>query len=201
MASTGDPSSTEVLLAEYAAAQATYLHYDAFRWQAGSFLITGVFIFWGLLVQQSIDPRVGTIASLLVAGLMSTWLLFAHHYRQIYKAKLHRIQEIERELGMEQHRRFLAGDRLDLRYRIHGPHGHDLDVVVYLLAVGGTPFLAFAQDGFSVWYLVIVPFAATVIATVIRNERKSVIEDRAGTRMPAAAPLVPDSASRGPGAS
>lgn len=171
-----DEPRRQVLLAEYAAAQATYLHYDAFRWQAGSFLITGVFVFWGLMVQQTIEPDVGGVASLLVAGLMSTWLLFAHHYRQIYLGKLHRIGEIEAELGMEQHLRFRADGGAAVRYRIRGPHGHTLDVVVYLLAVAGTPLLALAQDGFSPWYLTVLPLAAAVVLTVARNERRPVVD-------------------------
>lgn len=131
-----EPSDREtgglhIKLAEYQAAQATYLHYDAFRWQAGSFLIAGVFIFWGLLVQRSTDPDVVASGSVLVTGLMSIWLLFAHHYRQIYLAKLNRIHEIETELGMEQHRRFVAQDGLGSRYRTYGPSGHHLDIGVY----------------------------------------------------------------------
>ena len=35
----------ETKLIEYDKTQDAYLHYDAFRWQAGSFLISGVFIF------------------------------------------------------------------------------------------------------------------------------------------------------------
>jgi hypothetical protein len=135
-----DGSPQPTWLAEYAAAQASYLHYDAFRWQAGSFLIAGVFIFWGLLLQQPTPGDVAGIASLLVTGLMSTWLLFAHHYRQIYLCKLHRLDELEDQLGMKQHLRFKTRE-----YDARGPRGHVLDVVVYLLIIAGTPALGIAR--------------------------------------------------------
>lgn len=160
----------EIKLAEYQATQATYLHYDAFRWQAGSFLIAGVFIFWGLLVQRSTDPDVVAAGSVLVTSLMSIWLLFAHHYRQIYLAKLHRLREIERELGMEQHRRFVGQGRTP--YRTFGIRGHHLDIDVYLLTVIGIPLLATARNGFAWQYLISLPIAAATVATVIVNERR-----------------------------
>jgi hypothetical protein len=129
--------------AEYDATHASYLHYDAFRWQAGSFLIAGVFIFWGLLLQQPTPSDVAGVAALLVTGLMSTWLLFAHHYRQIYLCKLHRLHELEEALGMKQHLRFRS--RI---YDARGPRGHTLDLVVYLMTIAGTPALGIARNDF-----------------------------------------------------
>lgn len=165
-------SKTQVRLAEYQATQATYLHYDAFRWQAGSFLIAGVFIFWGLLVQRATDSDTVAIGSALVTGLMSIWLLFAHHYRQIYLAKLARIHEIEAELGMEQHSRFVGRHGQQPRYRTYGPSGHHLDIGVYLLTVLGIPLLATARNGFSWQYLISLPIALAVVAVVVVNERR-----------------------------
>ena len=87
--------SEQVLLAEYSSATQVYLQYDGFRWQAGSFLIAGVFVYWGFLIQADSAALLAGLSSLLVAALMSCWLLFAMHYRQLYLQKLHRIQEIE----------------------------------------------------------------------------------------------------------
>ena len=91
--------SEQVLLAEYSSATQVYLQYDGFRWQAGSFLIAGVFVYWGFLIQADSAALLAGLSSLLVAALMSCWLLFAMHYRQLYLQKLHRIQEIEVILG------------------------------------------------------------------------------------------------------
>jgi hypothetical protein len=60
-----------------------FVHYDGFRWQAGSFLVAGVFVFWGLLIQQRLESSLIGIGSLLIALLMPAWILFAHHYRQL----------------------------------------------------------------------------------------------------------------------
>lgn len=90
----------EKKIAEYAATQASYPHYDSFRWQAGSLLIAGVFVFWGLLISTSppATPKIVGLAGILVSFLMTIWVLFAHHYRQIYLCKLHRIHELEKDL-------------------------------------------------------------------------------------------------------
>jgi hypothetical protein len=168
----------EVLLVEYEATQAAYLHYDGFRWQAGSFLIAGVFIFWGLVVQQPTEPRVGAAASFLVTGLMSTWLLFAYHYREIYMYKLRRIHEIELELGMEQHLRFRRGNpATEITHRVSRPRGHELDLAVYLLTVLGTPLLAGVRDTFSIWYLASIPVIVVALYLAQGSERAA----KAGT--------------------
>src|SRR5439155_22571323 len=80
MQETGD-SPLAVMLAEYQAAQDCYLHYDAFRWQAGSILIAGVFVFWGFLLSRIPPPstRAFGVASLMVMALMTIWILFAQH--------------------------------------------------------------------------------------------------------------------------
>ena len=160
-----DPSHA-TRLAEYAATQAAYLHYDAFRWQAGSFLIAGVFIFWGLLLQQRTPGDVAGVAALLVTALMSTGVLFAHHYRQIYLCKLHRMHELEADLGMRQHLRFKNRD-----YDAVGPRGHSLDLAVYLLTIAGTPALGIAKNQFEWWYVPPMLLGLAVAFIVARNER------------------------------
>lgn len=99
-------AARDLLLEEYQAAQDTYLHSDSFRWQAGSFPTAGVFVFWGLLITQTELPaRVAATGATLVTLLMSAWILFAHHCRQLYLCELARIREIEETLDFEQHRR------------------------------------------------------------------------------------------------
>jgi hypothetical protein len=143
-----DPEKLANARVEYAAASDNYMHYDAFRWQAGSFLIAGVFVFWGLLIQQSDLPAlVITVASLLITCMMSVWLMFAYHYRQIYLGKLDRLHELEKLLGAEQHRRFRAGR--SVRYKLTWPKGHDLDIAVYVLTSLGSVFLGMSRDGFD----------------------------------------------------
>lgn len=162
----------EILLAEYSSCQDTYLHYDAFRWQSGSFLVAGVFVFWGLLVQQPLEPAVVAAGSMLAALLMSAWALFAHHYRQIYLSKLHRINEIEKLLGLEQHRRF---DRSRPgHYVLFGPRGHVLDIFVYVVVALGGGGLGAIRNGFSYLHLLPVPLVLAVVAYVVVNERKVV---------------------------
>jgi hypothetical protein len=164
-----DPSD-DIRIAEYAATQLAYLHYDAFRWQAGSFLIAGVFIFWGLLLQQTTPGDVAGVAALLVTALMSTWLLFAHHYRQIYLCKLHRLHELERDLGMKQHLRFKSRE-----YDAVGPRGHTLDLAVYLITIAGTPALGIAKNHFEWWYIPPMVLGLAVACAVVRNERRGPI--------------------------
>jgi hypothetical protein len=70
-------TSREAQLAEYEANNASYLHYDSFRWSAGSFLIAGVFLFCGSLLSggssQLFAPATG-----LVICVMTGWIYYAH---------------------------------------------------------------------------------------------------------------------------
>jgi len=153
----------DVLIAEYQAAQDCYLHYDNFPWQVGTLLVAGVFVFWGLLLSQTenADLLLVGLASFLVSILMSLWLLYVAHARQIYLAKLDRIQEIERILGMEQHRRFVKGESAQKHYRIFGVMGHRLNVGIYFIACLGGPLLGCVQSGYSPWLIpaALLPFA------------------------------------------
>jgi len=159
---------------EYAAAHDALLHFTAFRWQGGSFLSTGVFVFWGLLIQQKLPASAIGVSTLLVSALMSVWILFAHQARQIYLAKLHRIHELERAMNMRQNLRFgfVAGG-LDsaTRYRTFGPRGYDLDLAVYVLTSIGGPLLGWARNGLSLWLFLPFPLVLGVIFWVRRNDR------------------------------
>lgn len=172
-------------LEEYQATQDAYLHYDSFRWQAGSFLTAGVFVFWGLVVSQTrLPPRIIATGATLVALLMSAWVLFAHHYRQLYLCKLARIHEIEEELGMEQHRRFIGSGVDGIRYRSFGPRGHNLDLFVYNLTSLTGCALGIAQGPFTPWLLLPLPIVGLVTAMISINERriKRLLQDAASHR-------------------
>jgi hypothetical protein len=166
-----DESSRDVLLAEYSATNDVYLQYDGFRWQAGSFLIAGVFVYWGFLLQgDGASPVVGA-SSVLVAGLMSCWLFFAHHYRQLYLLKLHRIHQIERVLGMRQHRLFVeALGTNSTPHRAFGPKGHNIDIFVYLLTAGGGSLMLTLKNGPSWWGLGVVVLLLVVSSLILFNE-------------------------------
>lgn len=170
--------ANELDIAEYQAAQDTYLHYDAFRWQAGSILIAGVFVLWGFLITANFDAttwaRSYGIAALAVSALMSVWLLFAQHYRNIYRFKLHRIWELERKLGFEQHLRFVQRDG-PARYIVRGPRGHYLDWSMFGVASIGTLVLGVLRNPFpfSVWLLVPLPVIVVPLIWVAHSEHKT----------------------------
>ena len=164
----------EEKISEYEATQASYLHYDSFRWQAGSLLIAGVFVFWGLLISTSppATPKIVGLASILVSVLMTIWVLFAHHYRQIYLCKLHRIHELEKDLSFEQHRRFLSDGVDGRRYRVFGPKGHHLDLAIYICSSLGGSFVGLMQSGYDLWFMAPLPLVAFVVLYVIVNEHR-----------------------------
>jgi hypothetical protein len=167
-------STNEEKIAEYEATQAVYLHYDSFRWQAGSLLIAGVFVFWGLLVSASPPPCTKTIGwvGVLVSVLMSIWVLFAHHYRQIYLCKLHRMHELEKDLSFEQHRRFLEGGVESRQYKVFGPKGHHLDLATYVFSSIGGSFVGWMTTGFDLWLMAPVPIVVLVTVYVLLNEHR-----------------------------
>jgi hypothetical protein len=165
--------SEQSLLAEYAAANSAYLAYDGYRWQAGSFLVAGVFVYWGFLIGTRAPALITTLSSVLIASLMSCWILFAHHYRQLYLFKLLRLQEIEAQLGMEQHRRFVDGTlTTGLPHRANGPAGHNVDLAVYVLTSIGGVAIVWARIGELTIDLLVIPLVMFVTLYVRRNERR-----------------------------
>ena len=114
---------TEYVVAEYEAAHSAYLQYDGFRWQAGSLLIAGAFVFLGLLPTSADQSREASIGSLILTGVMSIWILYAEHYRQLYLFKLDRILELEKVIGAVQHARFNAHMATQKAYPRLGPRG------------------------------------------------------------------------------
>jgi hypothetical protein len=164
--------SQDYLLVEYQAAQDTYLHHDSLPWQVGGLLIAGVFVFWGFILDKSANPTTIAWASLLVTALMSTWVLYAHQVRQIYRCKLDRIQEIERQLGMEQHRRFDKGDNTVKHYRYFGPSGFHLNLAIYTIASLGGLLLGYTQSGWDATFILPIALFAVIFAWVLINERR-----------------------------
>ncbi len=167
--------SQEQLLAEYQAAQDSYLHHDSLPWQVGGLLIAGVFVFWGLMLDRSPTSDSVVAASLLVTALMSAWMLYAHQVRQIYLCKLDRIREIERQLGMEQHRRFIKSEKTIWHYRYFGPSGFQLNLAIYTFTSLGGLILGYTQAGWDkLSTLSILPVALflSVFIWVLINEHR-----------------------------
>lgn len=78
------------------------------------------------------------IGNLLVSAVMSIWMLYSSHNRQIYLFKLHRIHELERTLGMCQNLRF--GKHSDKRYSVRFK-GYVLDIFIYAIISFGSLLL------------------------------------------------------------
>jgi hypothetical protein len=167
----------QTLLAEYAAAQADYMHNDMFAWQIGGILLAGTFVFWGVVLDKKCPPLVTGVASLMVTLLLSIWIMYAHRYRQTFLCKLHRMQEIERLLGMESHTRWVAsreGGKAPF-YQLFGPRGLHMDVAVYSLASLGSPIIGLAKSDLSwssLWLALPVPPILVVIVWISQNERR-----------------------------
>ena len=132
----------EYVAAEYAATQDAYLQYDSLRWQPGGLLIAGAIVFLGFLTSPNITPRSLFVGSLVVTVVMSVWMLYAQHYRQLYLFKIDRLLDLELEMGAEQHRRFHQSEAACKHYPTIGIRGHYLDGIVYATISFGGPLLA-----------------------------------------------------------
>jgi hypothetical protein len=156
------------------------MHYDAFSWQVASPLFTGVAVFWGFLVQHGPTGRTIGVSGFLIALLLTSWILYADHNRQIYLAKLRRLHELEAELGMWQHRVWTAQAEQNGRTRVHtfGFRGHHLDRAVYGAASLGAPLIAVASGTRSWWLLLPLPVViATLVATAWWQRRIKALLD------------------------
>jgi hypothetical protein len=156
--------TTDSLIAEYQATQDGYLHYDSFRWQSGSLLLAGVFVFWGFLITSPTtpeSPQVVGLSGMLVWFLMSIWILFAHHYRQIYLCKIHRLWELEPILLMKQHIRFK--DKKE--YRTFGLKGHQLDMILYAVVCIGGSVLGIVKAN-TITVVLLAPILVTLVVLI-----------------------------------
>ena len=173
-APTGDRSRpVDYVIAEYEAANGAYLQYDWFRWQAGSLLIAGAFVFLGLLSATSETSRTAAVGAIVVTGVMSVWILYAQHYRTLYLFNLDRILELERVMGAEQHLRFNSQMGTRKVYPRIGPRGHNLDLVVYAIITAAGPGLALVGGWFSGWSLVSITVTVIVAVWVVNQDRRA----------------------------
>jgi|GEM_PF-1259936 len=168
-------ASKDSLVWEYVATNDAFIHYDNYSWNVGAVVIAGVFVFWGFLLNQEVTFGAFAGGSFLVAALMSLWLLYAHHNRQLYLCKFHRLHEIEKDLGFWQHRRFreetddtpaspgpprrtILGrvrdsfQKRDTIYTSFGPRGHQLDWAIYVVTSLGAPVMGMLRSWSCVWY-------------------------------------------------
>ncbi len=160
---------------EYAATNDAYMHYDNFSWQVGTVLIAGVFVFWGFLLDKNPQLDVLVAANLLVCSLMSIWLLYTAHNRQIYLFKLHRIHELEKFLGMRQHRRFKDWENDEPRLYKLGSKivGHNLDDSIYIVSSLGGPILGWFNHGFDPWLALPLPIVLLVVGYVRHMDKRA----------------------------
>ena len=161
-----DPS-TEALLSEYAATNEAYLHYDAFSWQVGSVLVAGVFVFWGFLLQEKPAAALFVAAGMLVTVIMSAWILYADHNRQIYLQKLDRLHELETLLGLKQHLRWITG-----HCTTFGPRGHSLNLAIYTVMCVGVPVIQRLVGDPSLHPLAPLAPVPVVLIWIHRSERR-----------------------------
>ena len=154
-----DTRSAESFLWEYAAANDAYMHYDNFSWQVGAVLAAGAFVFWGFLLNVNVQECgretaywLFVASSILVSVLLSLWMVYSDHNRQIYLSKLDRLHEIEAMFGLWQHRRWKQSGRGGERaYRTYGLSGHVINTLIYVATVSGVPIIAAVKLGPSLW--------------------------------------------------
>jgi len=163
----------EYVAAEYAATQDAYLQYDSFRWQPGGLLIAGAFVFLGFLTSPNITPRILFVGSLVVTVVMSIWMLYAQHYRQLYLFKIDRLLDLELEMGAEQHRRFHQSEAARKHYPTIGIRGHYLDAIVYATISFGGPLLAAVGGKWSLLLGIPIALVPVVLILVYCQERKT----------------------------
>jgi len=166
---------------EYSATQETVLHYDNFSWQVGAVLVVGVFVFWGLSISASAATvSVQVVGNLLICLIMSVWLFYTEHNRQIYLFKIHRLHELEQQLGMCQHRRFKEFPGEKAAYPLDWPRGRHLDAAIYAIISLGGPALAFAATNCR-WHslVVVLPIVCGAVwrVRVMDRRTKNIIGD------------------------
>ena len=149
------------------------MHYDNFPWQVGSVLIAGVFVFWGLLINSAFNDPVLISAAIAVVVLMSSWLLYADHNRQIYMCKLHRMHQIERELDLWQHRGWVQVlPQSNLIYRTFGIRGHRLNEVIFAVASLGTIVVGTIKNGWNWFYMLPIGLWVIALAFMRWNQKR-----------------------------
>ena len=153
---------------EYSATQDAYLHYDNFTWQVGAVLIAGIFVYWGFIISNPTSVLVILLGNLVICLLMSCWLLYAEHNRQIYLFKLHRIHELEKQLGFLQHRRFKEWHNQKRVYILNQPVGHYLDYIIYVIVTTGglAPGLLVEERKWYWYHWILLWLTILIVVTV-----------------------------------
>ena len=160
------------LRTEYSSTNDVYMHYDNFTWQVGSILIAAVFVVWGFIVNsEGANLCTSLLITLLIITVMSVWNLYSSHNRQLYLYKLHRLREIEVELGMKQHTRFdkLSPENIYTRY---GPAGHKLNNFIYGISTFGSVLIVWSQFDAPLLIFILLPVPILVLKYCKNNEEK-----------------------------
>ncbi|MBA4374110.1 MAG: hypothetical protein C0402_14770 [Thermodesulfovibrio sp.] len=161
------------LLAEYQAAVAGFNHFDSFRWQSGSLLVAGSLVLWGIIFQgNTSDQKTIGFISLFISTLLAVWILFAHHYRQIYMSKVYRIHEIEKILDMQLNRNLGLLENNSKKIIIYGPKGHNLDIFVFIIVSLFGPLLSWLKLGFCLWVMPPLMIVVIVTSLVLQQEQE-----------------------------
>ena len=168
------PSKIEVkYYTEYSATHDAYLHYDTFSWQVGAVLVAGVFVFLGFLLQLNVtDVKLFVAGSTIVTILMSAWILYADHNRQIYLQKLDRIHQLELHLGFQQHLRWIGTKSDPGPCRYFGPSGHSLNVLIYAVSCLSPTLIGWVKLGLSPWFALPVSICLAVLLVLFVNSRR-----------------------------
>ncbi len=165
------------LLVEYQAAIEGFNHFDSFRWQSGGLLVAGSLVLWGIVFQNNIpDQKTIGLISIFITILLAIWLLFAHHYRQLYMSKAYRFQEIEKLLGMELNRNLGFIGLEEKKISIYGPKGHNLDILVFIIVSLFGPSLILFKSGFCFWVLIPLPIIVIVVFWVLKSEKDMILQ-------------------------
>jgi len=162
----------EALIAEYSSANDAFMHYDSYSWQVGAVLIAGTFVFWGFLLDKNVELFLLFISSLLITLLMSSWIFYTSHNRQIYLSKLHRIREIEKMLGLKQHLRFIKNNsNKNSYYQTFGFRGHIIDYFIYVISSIGAPIIGILKFGIQLFFFIPIIIICLVLVILLINEK------------------------------
>lgn len=117
----------ENLRLEYEKTQEMAIHYDTMNWGIGAILIAGVF---GMVGLSGDNVEAYPFLALLSAIVLFIWRVYYMRHKAVQKIKFKRLQEIEKELKMQQH---LLVDCADKAGKLYGIKG---DWCAWLITIG-----------------------------------------------------------------
>ena len=104
---------------EYEKTQDMAIHYDTLNWTIGSILIAGVFIMVGIIGDKiQLYPYIAAFS--FIALLV--WRLYYKRHKEIQRIKFTRLQDIEKELRLQQHLKVDCEDKKGKIFGIKGDH-------------------------------------------------------------------------------